>query len=133
MFRFLRSGHLEPDQNLDQQQRQPLLQSDQVPYQSSYDSISENEVVICLMVNRFVFSPIKAHSLYILHTYQSIQLLLVFIFTFTHTHRRTRSFVLIFFIYVWLCLYLRQLNALATANIIYGAFAQSNFIEGSVN
>lgn len=55
MFRFFRSGHLEPDQDQEQQQRQPLLQSDQIPYQSSYDSISEHEVVNSLMVdsNRF--------------------------------------------------------------------------------
>lgn len=51
MFRFFRNAHPEQDRDQEQQQRQPLLQSDQIPYQSSYDSISENEVVICWMVD----------------------------------------------------------------------------------
>lgn len=40
MLRFRGGG----DQQ-DEEQQQPLIQPEQVPYQSSYDSISENEVV----------------------------------------------------------------------------------------
>lgn len=62
MFRFFRSGQQDRDQE-QQQQRQPLLQPDQIPYQSSYDSISENEVLDCCYYLFLHLSINRAHIL----------------------------------------------------------------------
>lgn len=107
MFRFFRAAHLEPDQDQERQQRQPLLQSDQIPYQSSYDSISENEVVNRSMVDLARFDylfphPIKAQSLCLLymHTHPSINLVLL---SFFHEIQRrlVSNFVQMSLSWVW--------------------------------